>query len=63
MAVGLAPQDLNLDWFLTVEESLDYHGGYFGMPRRERASAPQSCSTRSRSPRRRTTARARSRAG
>src|SRR3954466_1021033 len=35
-AVGLAPQDLNLDWFLTVEESLDYHGGYFGMPRKER---------------------------
>ncbi len=36
MAVGLAPQDLNLDWFLTLEETLDYHGGYFGMPRRER---------------------------
>lgn len=36
MAVGLATQELNLDWFLTVEESLDYHGGYFGMPRRER---------------------------
>jgi ABC-2 type transport system ATP-binding protein len=36
IAVGLAPQDLNLDWFLTVEETLDYHGGYFGMPRRER---------------------------
>ena len=36
LAVGLAPQDLNLDWFLTAEESLDYHGGYFGMPRRER---------------------------
>jgi ABC-2 type transport system ATP-binding protein len=35
-AVGLAPQDLNLDWFLTLEESLDYHGGYFGMPRKER---------------------------
>ena len=35
-AVGLAPQDLNLDWFLTVEESLDYHGGYFGMSRRDR---------------------------
>jgi ABC-2 type transport system ATP-binding protein len=34
--VGLAPQELNLDWFLTVEESLDYHGGYFGMPRRDR---------------------------
>ena len=36
MAVGLAPQELNLDWFLTIEEQLDYHGGYFGMPRRER---------------------------
>jgi ABC-2 type transport system ATP-binding protein len=36
LAVGLAPQELNLDWFLTVEETLDYHGGYFGMPRRER---------------------------
>src|SRR6476469_10857636 len=35
-AVGLAPQDLNIDWFLTCEETLDYHGGYFGMPRRER---------------------------
>ena len=36
LAVGLAPQDLNLDWFLTLEESLDYHAGYFGMPKRER---------------------------
>jgi len=36
LAVGLAPQDPNLDQFLTVAESLDYHGGYFGMPRRER---------------------------
>jgi ABC-2 type transport system ATP-binding protein len=36
LAIGLAPQDLNLDWFLTVEETLDYHGGYFGMPRRDR---------------------------
>ncbi len=35
-AVGLAPQELNLDWFLTAEETLDYHGGYFGMPRAER---------------------------
>ena len=35
-AVGLAPQDLNLDWFLTLEESLDYHGGYFGMSRKDR---------------------------
>ena len=36
LAVGLAPQELNLDWFLTVEQTLDYHGGYFGMPKRER---------------------------
>ena len=36
IAVGLAPQDLNLDWFLTAAETLDYHGGYFGMPKKER---------------------------
>ena len=36
MAVGLAAQELNLDWFLTVAEQLDYHAGYFGMPRSER---------------------------
>ncbi len=36
VAVGLAPQDLNLDWFLTVEETLDYHGGYFGMRKKDR---------------------------
>jgi ABC-2 type transport system ATP-binding protein len=36
LAVGLAPQELNIDWFLTVAETLDYHGGYFGMPRKER---------------------------
>jgi ABC-2 type transport system ATP-binding protein len=35
-AVGLAPQEANIDWFLTVEETLDYHGGYFGMPKHER---------------------------
>jgi ABC-2 type transport system ATP-binding protein len=35
-AVGLAPQEPNLDFFLTVEESLDYHGAYFGMPKRDR---------------------------
>src|SRR6478735_2684635 len=36
VAVGLAPQEPNLDWFLTIEETLDYHGGYFGMPRKDR---------------------------
>jgi ABC-2 type transport system ATP-binding protein len=35
-SVGLAPQDVNLDWFLTVEGTLDYHGGYYGMPKKER---------------------------
>ncbi len=35
-SVGLASQELNLDIFLTVEETLDYHGGYFGMPKRDR---------------------------
>jgi ABC-2 type transport system ATP-binding protein len=29
--VGVAEQDPNLDRFLTVRESLVYHGGYFGM--------------------------------
>jgi ABC-2 type transport system ATP-binding protein len=38
--IGLAEQDINLDRFLTVRETLVYHGGYFGMPgaqSRERA--------------------------
>jgi ABC-2 type transport system ATP-binding protein len=35
-SVGLAPQEINLDWFLSVEETLDYHGGYFGMRKKER---------------------------
>jgi ABC-2 type transport system ATP-binding protein len=34
--VGLAPQELNIDWFLTVEETLDFHGGYFGMTKKDR---------------------------
>jgi len=29
--IGLAEQDINLDRFLTVEETLIYHGGWFGM--------------------------------
>jgi ABC-2 type transport system ATP-binding protein len=31
--VGLAEQDINLDRFLDVEETLLYHGGYYGMSR------------------------------
>jgi ABC-2 type transport system ATP-binding protein len=41
LAIGLAPQELNLDWFLTLEETLDYHGGYFGMPKKERRERAQ----------------------
>ncbi len=32
--VGLAEQDVNLDRFLDVEETLLFHGGYYGMGRR-----------------------------
>src|SRR3712207_8828137 len=38
LAVGLAPQDVNLDWFLTIEETLDYHAGYFGIRSEEHTS-------------------------
>jgi ABC-2 type transport system ATP-binding protein len=31
--IGLAEQDINLDRFLDVEETLVYHAGYFGMTR------------------------------
>jgi ABC-2 type transport system ATP-binding protein len=31
--VGLSEQDVNLDRFLDVEETLLYHGGYYGMER------------------------------
>jgi ABC-2 type transport system ATP-binding protein len=33
--VGIAEQEPNLDKFLTVRETLIYHGGYYGMSRRE----------------------------
>ena len=33
--IGLAEQDVNLDRFLTVRETLLYHGGYFGMSKSE----------------------------
>ncbi len=33
--IGLAEQDINLDRFLTVRETLAYHGGYFGMKKEE----------------------------
>src|SRR4051794_18638097 len=40
--VGLAEQDVNLDRFLDVEETLLYHGGYYGMSRADaRRPAPE----------------------
>src|SRR4051812_20072455 len=36
--IGLAEQDVNLDRFLDVEETLLYHGGYFGMSRAQARS-------------------------
>ena len=32
-SIGLAEQDVNLDRFLDVRETLVYHGGYYGMAR------------------------------
>ncbi len=34
--VGFSPQEINLDWFLTVEQTLDYHGRYFHMDKESR---------------------------
>lgn len=34
--IGLAPQEINLDWFLNVEDTLDFHGGYYRMRKNER---------------------------
>ncbi len=39
--VGLAEQDVNLDRFLTVEETLVYHGGYFGMSKDDACARAQ----------------------
>src|SRR5919198_607043 len=35
LLVGVAPQDVHLDRFLTTREVLSYHGRYFGMARLE----------------------------
>ena len=34
-SIGIAEQDVNLDRFLDVEETLLYHGGYYGMTREQ----------------------------
>jgi ABC-2 type transport system ATP-binding protein len=38
LLVGLAPQDVHLDRFLTARQVLTYHGRYFGMRIREAAA-------------------------
>ena len=37
LLLGLAPQEVHLDRFLTAREVLTYHGRYFGMSRRDAA--------------------------
>jgi ABC-2 type transport system ATP-binding protein len=33
--IGVSPQEVNLDKFLTVEESLIYHAGYYGVEKKK----------------------------
>lgn len=35
--VGLSPQEFNVDIFAPVEKLMDYMGGYYGIPKEERA--------------------------
>jgi ABC-2 type transport system ATP-binding protein len=35
-AIGVVPQELNIDPFFTPRELLDMHAGFYGVPRRER---------------------------
>jgi ABC-2 type transport system ATP-binding protein len=36
--VGLAEQDINVDRFLSIRQVLTYHGGYFGLGRKDAAA-------------------------
>ena len=33
--IGVSPQEINLDKFLTVRETLLYHAGYYGVPKKK----------------------------
>jgi ABC-2 type transport system ATP-binding protein len=35
--IGIAPQEFNIDFFAPVRKTLDYIGGYYGIPRQIRA--------------------------
>ena len=39
--VGLSPQEFNVDFFASPEQLLDYVGGYYGIPARERSERAQ----------------------
>ncbi len=39
LAIGVVPQELNLDAFFSPRETLDFQAGLFGVPRRERRTA------------------------
>ncbi len=34
--IGIAPQEFNIDFFSPVKKTLDFIGGYYGMPKRQR---------------------------
>ncbi len=36
--IGIAPQEFNIDFFSPVRKTLDFIGGYYGMPKRLRAA-------------------------
>ena len=36
-SIGLSPQEFNVDIFAKIEIALDFIGGYFGIPKKERA--------------------------
>jgi ABC-2 type transport system ATP-binding protein len=33
--IGVSPQEINLDKFLTVQETMLYHAGYYGVPKKK----------------------------
>ena len=39
LAIGVVPQELNLDAFFSPRETLEFQAGLFGVPRRERRTA------------------------
>ena len=42
--IGVSPQEINLDKFLTVEETMLFHAGYYGVPKEKAKRGPKSFS-------------------